>query len=376
MKKLTLFYINYYKIFYFAFAFLLPFSVSSFGIDSTVLNTSDSTNKTPELNIHIRGYVEAYYSNNLNHNSSTILDPRLVSYNRHNLLGINLAFIEFAIEHKDNKRAVLSLHSGNYVDDNYTGKDSSLKTIREAYIGYKFKNKNLWLDAGVFNSYIGAESSIGAENPTLTRSLIAELSPYYLTGLKLSYQKNKLEAGIMLHTGWQTIVPAYSKTLPSFGTFLKYKVKKLEINHSTFFDIDKESEKKYFSNLYLDYPTSKKGKLMVNFDIGITSPKAYPRANYWYGTAIIYQHLLHKRISVTGRIENYYDPSGINAAYVQGNVLDCIGGSANLDLKLSQRSKLRMEYRYLHNQKPNFYTNNNWSNSLSFFSLSLFAKFY
>lgn len=376
MKHPKLIYKTDYKIFYFALAFLLPLSVSSFGIDSSALKASDSTHKTPELNIHIRGYVEAYYSNNLNSSSSTTLDPRLVSYNRHNLLGINLAFIEFEVNHNQNKRAVFSMQSGSYVDDNYTGKDFSLKTIREAYIGYKFKNKNLWLDAGVFNSYIGAESSIGAENPTLSRSLIAEFSPYYLSGLKLSYQKNKIMAGLMLSTGWQTIVPAYSKTLPAFGTFLKYKLKKLEINHNTFFDIDKETEKKYFSNMYLNYPIGKKGKLTANFDIGIASPKAYPGANYWYGTAFIYQHLLHKRISLTGRIENYYDPSGINATYVQGNALNCIGGSANVDINIGHRSKLRVEYRYLHNQKPNFYANNNWSNSLSFFCVSLFAKFY
>jgi hypothetical protein len=49
------------------------------------------------------------------------------------------------------------------------------------------KKQNLWLDAGIMPSHIGFESAVSADCWTLTRSLLAENSPYYETGIKLGY---------------------------------------------------------------------------------------------------------------------------------------------------------------------------------------------
>ena len=47
---------------------------------------------------------------------------------------------------------------------------------------------NQRIEAGVLPSYIGFETATAATNLTVSRSLLAENSPYYMTGIKLNHQ--------------------------------------------------------------------------------------------------------------------------------------------------------------------------------------------
>ncbi|NJN00112.1 MAG: outer membrane beta-barrel protein, partial [Phormidesmis sp. RL_2_1] len=49
-----------------------------------------------------------------------------------------------------------------------------------------FKNKQIWLDAGVFGSPYTNESAISKDHLMYTRSFAPEYVPYYLAGVKLS----------------------------------------------------------------------------------------------------------------------------------------------------------------------------------------------
>ena len=44
--------------------------------------------------------------------------------------------------------------------------------------------QTMWIDAGIFFSHIGSESWISRDNPTNTRSLAADFTPYYETGIR------------------------------------------------------------------------------------------------------------------------------------------------------------------------------------------------
>lgn len=80
-----------------------------------------------------------------------------------------------------------------------------LQHIYESNIGISLNKKNnLWLDAGIFGSHIGFESAISKDCWTLTRSLFAENSPYYLSGTKLTYNPNEhWEFAVIICNGWQ-----------------------------------------------------------------------------------------------------------------------------------------------------------------------------
>ena len=116
--------------------------------------------------------------------------------------------------------------AGTYPQDNMVAEQGALRYINEANIGVKIsENKNLWIDAGIMPSHIGWESAIGKDNYTLTRSIAAENSPYFETGVRLSYTTDNGKwylSGLVLN-GWQRIAKPEGNQSISFGHQVTYK---------------------------------------------------------------------------------------------------------------------------------------------------------
>lgn len=130
----------------------------------------------------ISGYLETYYSYDFANPSNHARQPFVYSYNRHNEFNLNLGFIKLAYN-TDKARANIALMAGTYSNDNLSAEPGVLKNIFEANAGFKIsKNKNLWVDAGIFASHIGFESAIGKDCWNLTRSILADNSPYLKVG--------------------------------------------------------------------------------------------------------------------------------------------------------------------------------------------------
>ena len=113
----------------------------------------------------------------------------------------------------DRVRGRLALQSGTSVQANYAGEprigqysgpDLS-RLIQEAFVGYQLA-PSLWIDGGIFFSHIGEESFISRDNPTYTRSFVADYSPYYQSGVRLTWQPaSRLTAQLDALNGWQNI---------------------------------------------------------------------------------------------------------------------------------------------------------------------------
>ena len=130
------------------------------------------------------GYIETYYSYDFGKPSDHLRPAFLYSYNRHNEISLNLGLIKAAYE-KENVRANLAFMVGTYPNANLSAEPGVLKNIYEANAGVKISRKNdLWIDAGIFSSHIGFESAIGKDCWTLTRSVLAENSPYQRFNIK------------------------------------------------------------------------------------------------------------------------------------------------------------------------------------------------
>lgn len=115
---------------------------------------------------------------------------------------------------------------GSYMNANYAAEEGVLKNIYEANVGVKLsKTKNLWIDAGILPLHIGFESAIGADCFTLTRSMMAENSPYFETGAKLSYSADngKWDMAILVLNGWQRMQRVEGNTTPAFGHQLTFR---------------------------------------------------------------------------------------------------------------------------------------------------------
>ena len=104
-------------------------------------------------------------------------------------------------------RLRLALQTGSSVVANYAGENdpTAVRPVEEAYVGLR-PTPALWLDAGIFGSAIGQESWRSTENPTYTRSLTAEYTPYYSAGLRATWTPSAtLTLRGDLLNGWQRI---------------------------------------------------------------------------------------------------------------------------------------------------------------------------
>jgi len=162
--------------------------------------------QTPKRTIQFSGYMDVFYATNFRNNLNPENSPYFVNHNRNNQFNVNLAMLK-AEYNSNSTRVVLAVQGGTYAFDNYTNEPDYLRILNQAFVGVKL-HKKLWLDAGIFDSYIGMESAVNTENLTYSRSLIADNSPYYFTGLKLNYlQSNRLKLKLIVSNGWQRIKP-------------------------------------------------------------------------------------------------------------------------------------------------------------------------
>jgi hypothetical protein len=295
-----------------------------------------------------KGYGELYYSYDFSNPQNHEKQNFIYSHKRHNEINLNLALAK-ASYNKNNVRANVALMLGNYAQYNLSAEPTWAQFVNEANVGFKISQKhNIWLDAGIMPSHIGFESAISADCWTLTRSILAENSPYYETGVKLSYtnKSEKFNASFLVLNGWQKIKkPNYIQN-PSFGVQLNYKpTSKLLLNYSNFIGTDKADSIhswRLFHNLYAIYEPSKKFGIIAGFDIGTDK---YTATDYdvWYAPVCILRYKPKEKYSIAVRGEYYNDKKQILIATSTPNGFQTWGVSSNFDIQIKDNVLWRIE---------------------------------
>ncbi|SDA43788.1 Putative beta-barrel porin-2, OmpL-like. bbp2 [Algoriphagus alkaliphilus] len=301
--------------------------------------------------LHLSGLADVYYVYDFNQPASIKRQAFLFNHNRHNEFNLNLGLIKLYLEHSK-YRANFSLHAGTYGNDNYASEPGLLKNIFEANIGISLNEKNnLWLDAGIMPSHIGFESAISMDNWTLTRSLLAENSPYYSSGAKLTFNPNeKWELAGLILNGWQRIQRLEGNSLPSFGTQLKFSPNEsTTLNWSTFIgtvDPDQLRRMRYFNNFYGQFQLTDRFGLITGFDFGVQQEfKGSSDYDIWLSPVIIAQFSIDQRWKAAMRAEYYQDQKGILIPTETRNGFRTSGLSMNLDYRPSPFLICRIEGR-------------------------------
>ncbi len=302
--------------------------------------------------LKISGYIETNYSYDFGNPANHTKPSFLYSYNRHNEVNLNLGFVKAAYS-KDNLRANLALASGTYMNANFVAESGVLKNIYEANAGFKIsRTKNIWVDAGIFTSHIGFESAIGKDCQNLTRSILAENSPYYESGLKLSYtslNEKFLLSGLFLN-GWQRIQRVDGNNTPAFGHQLTYKpTAKITLNSSSFIGNDKPDsvrKMRYFHNFYAQIQLFKNVGLTAGFDIGAEQKRKYGKDfNCWYSPIVILKFNTSAQSTVSIRSEYYSDKNGVIINSGTPNGFKTFGYSLNYDYNVRENVLCRVEGR-------------------------------
>jgi hypothetical protein len=359
-------------------------SIAIYGVISSALAHGQNDSIKPSTTqIILSGGLDAYYMFDFNQPNTNERQPFLYNHNRHNEFNINHGILHFELSN-DRYRGSLGLHGGTYVQDNYAHEPIMYRPFYEANAGISLNaNNTLWLDAGILGSHIGFENAISQENYTLTRSLLAENSPYYLSGAKLTYQpSNQLEVALLICNGWQRIARLPGNSLPGFGSQLTYSPNETtSINWSTLVCSefpDSLRSMRYFNNVYAQFDLTKKWGIITGFDYGVQQiSKGSSQYHSWYSPVIIAQYRINKQWKTALRLEHYSDR---NAVIIHPTNLlypgfSASGASVNIDYSRNEHILCRMEIRYLQGDENYFLREGNWTNNNVTVALSLAIKF-
>ena len=300
-------------------------------------------------NITYSGYGEVYYGLQLTNTQSHEQPGFIYNHKRNNEVNLNLAFVKAAFA-RQRLRANLALMSGTYIQYNMAHEPVWAQFVLEANAGIKLSDRhNLWLDAGIMPSHIGFENAQGTENLTLSRSIVAENSPYYETGAKLSYTgpDKKLNFALLLLNGWQTVQRVQGQYTPSFGFQANYVVhKNIELNYSNFWgrtQADSLKINRLYHNFYTRIQTSPKTKLILGFDLGQDYSSATGKSVFWYTPVAILQYQWSRKYQMAGRLEYFNDPHNATVS-TDGNIaFQTLGSSVNVDYHFLKYATFRLE---------------------------------
>lgn len=348
----------------------------SFGARSQV---SDVSMEKPEN--RLSGFLDVFYVYDFARPAGPSRQPFFFNHNRHNEFNLNLGFIQWKVSHAK-YRANLALQAGTYPNDNYAEEPGLLKAILEASVGVSLNSSNsLWLDIGIMPSHIGFESAISMDNPTLTRSILAENSPYFMAGAKLGYQPNEkwYIAGLILN-GWQRIQRLPGNSKPAFGSQVTYTPSGgLTFNWSTFIgtnDPDSTRRMRYFNNFFGKFQLSEQVTLTAGFDIGLQqSEKGGSNFDHWFSPVVIAQYKIQPHLRTAIRAEYYQDATGIIIPRDTPNGFQSLGVSWNLDYLPTDAIMLRSEARWLNSRDKIFETPNGRADRNFFIGISMAVRF-
>ncbi|MGZ5221499.1 MAG: porin [Chitinophagaceae bacterium] len=323
----------------------------------------DSTKEQPR-SLVFSGYTEAYYQYDFNKPSDNVRPGFIYSHNRHNEFNLNIGFIKANFS-AERVRANLALAAGTYMNANYAAEPGVLKNIYEANAGLRLGKSNLWLDAGVFGSHIGFESAISKDCWNLTRSIMADNSPYYEAGAKITYTTDDgrwLLSGLALN-GWQRINRVSGNSLMSWGTQIQFKPSaKILVNYSTFIGTDKPDSARlfrFFNNFYGIFSLSDKVGLTLGFDVGTEEKTPSGNGtNTWYAPVVILKYTANDKWSLAARAEHYNDKYGVIIITGTQNGFQTSSYSLNIDHSPVKNVLARLEIRSL-NSKDNIFTKRN-----------------
>jgi hypothetical protein len=332
--------------------------------------------------IVLSGYAEAYYSYDLSQPVNHLRPSFFYSFNRHNEVNLNIAFAK-ATYAEDRTRANLAIMAGTYPQYNLAHELPLLKNIFEANAGVKlFRKHNIWVDAGIMPSHIGFESAVGKDCPNLTRSILADNSPYYETGVKLGYtnRNEKLYCALMYLQGWQRIQKVPGNKTPALGTQITFKPKDyLTFNWSTYIGTefpDTVRRWRYFNNFYGLFTIKENLAITTGFDIGLQQRfKNSSEYDWWYSPVLIARYNISEKIKVAARTEYYHDAKGVIISTGTTNGFKTLGYSLNFDFLPIDRIMVRVEGRTLNSRDKIFTLNKKPASQNHFVTASVAVSF-
>lgn len=288
----------------------------------------------------------------------------LYNYSKQQTPDINLALAKGSYRHGA-LTVKAGIMAGSYSTYNLAAEPGLLKHLYEANLGWQF-HPHWSVEAGVFPSHIGMESVIGKDNWNASRSLLAENSPYYETGMRLNYQPGKKWLLILLLlNGWQHIRDN-NRDL-AFGSQLQFRPDSTWlINSSTFIGNEMPDSSlaalRLFHNLFLTRTIGKHWNLALLFDIGAQQNRLKGGYEVWTGAGMVAQYRYNEKLQTALRMENFDDRTGVLIPTGTPHGFRVRSVTLNTDFTAGKHWMIRGEYR-LFRSRDELFSNNRRRNA-------------
>jgi hypothetical protein len=318
-------------------------------IFGTIMIALPAAAQQPSPTVRIAAFADAYYGWDV---GRPALRDRAYTTQavRHDEFNINLAHLEATLS-GERVRGRVALQAGTSVQANYAGEPalgstsgpSLSRSIQEAVVGVRVR-PGLWVDGGVFFSHIGQESWISRDNPTYTRSFTADYTPYYSSGVKVTWAASpQVTAQLHLLNGWQNI--SENNERKAVGGRIEWTPRAGVSLGWAGFRGDEQPEAaarrtRDFHQLFARLEPRNDLTLWLTADRGWERPLAGPSAP-WGSVTIVAEHALSPTLSLAGRLERFVDREGV---LVRAGV-GVTSASLGLNLKLPEGVQWRSEVR-------------------------------
>jgi hypothetical protein len=299
------------------------------------------------------GFIDTYYA--MDFGRPVNIDRAFTTQAARNAeFNVNLAFVD-AVLNGDRVRGRLALQAGTSVEANYltepnVGQYSGgtlSRHIQEAVVGVRMR-EGVWLDAGIMLSHVGSETWVSRDNPTYTRSLIADFSPYYQSGVKVTWDvRPDVTALFTIVNGWQNI--SENNSDKSFGARLDWAVSPhISLGYYNLIGNEQPDTSaglvRLFNGITAKF-TSDELTVTTTIDGGREARPTGPAASWW-GTSLVAHLHMTQHTSVVGRFEVYNDKDKVLIRKAPAP-FDVFGGSFGLDVEPNDGVMWRTEVRAL-----------------------------
>ena len=311
------------------------------------------------------GFIDSYYAYDFGR--PTTLDrsfaggaPFTTQPARHNEFNVNLAYLEANVS-ATRLRGRLALQAGTSVQSNYAAEASNgtisggllSRHLQEAYAGYRV-TPALWIDGGIFYSHMGMESWASKDNPTYTRSLVAEYSPYYSSGVRAIWSAtSKLTAHLHVVNGWQNV--SETNTDKGVGMRLDYTATPTAmISYYNFFNNEVGGRLRVFNGIGTKAAFGGT-TLLGEVDVGSLGARSDGgSSSSWWGLTAVARQQLAPSIALAGRFEWYDDGDQVNIVTGLREPYQGPGVSLGVDVVPLPRLMWRTEARGFFPDEPIF----------------------
>ncbi|MEN9998462.1 MAG: hypothetical protein RI922_1452 [Bacteroidota bacterium] len=330
--------------------------------------------------VTLSGYVDTYYSYYTDSSSANGFSKFPTIAPRNNQVGINM--LQLSAKYESSQfRGTVTLFGGDCPQASWS---NHLNFIQEANAGFRVVKK-LWLDAGFFRTHIGLESIQPRENMTMSLATTTYFEPYFLSGLKLTWQQSK-KLAIQLNAFNSFNQFLETNKNKAVGFSIAYvPTNKISATFSSIYcdespDTMKVKHQRVYNNLCLTYKSSHwilglESNLGIQANSVLTDPT---KTAFMFSALLAAKYRLTPKWALYGRTEVFEDPNELLTGPVINSDhqlvgIDLVGGTLGFEFKPIPNSYFRIESRLLHttaNEKI-FYFNNNYQNQRMEFIVGL-----